>query len=1073
MMQVRINLNTPPTADKINVDLQWNLLVTSSKPGCLATFFRKHNRVARDLKINISNINVPKDVVCDKAKLFSILVDEELYSQSEFPIAVHMGSMKTPFQLLFHQAEIKDCLKPQDANPRSYKIKFTVEVLDNKNEIINSVDDFIEVIFESLGVKSQYEIDVEDENIQYDASLSRERVGDFVAWLNEPFKFTPKQKSTILLKLYKGTQELPGLISFEDGSNKTSIEIKANRNNLVKKPIYIDFTTIPNPFDNEEDFTIEALIESSAYYSPEIKETILKQKHFKLLKDQQGSELRVETIHTENGNSINSDGNSTSSVLMNFVPRSRLKQDVLVILKNIATDNSNAKSGIYIKNLTLSESLLDDVRVVGEDNTQLHSFITFDGIDVDSMISGKGLFIPNGQDAKTIIKVSFNPANIVDVHNSNNYDFKIESTLTFDYWEDKDGLGVLNDDNRKIKSVSIMWQLHLEPNPEWLCVDYGSSAIVCRYDDQIIDLKMQKDKIFRNADDGKYRADDVERYDQFLSSDIVLHNVRDAVHSTLCSEQSRDVATPYLNLSVCLSPTSSLIKADVKTQLPCLKILVGNEYLPDKADYLTFQYARRGADGNISATQAREAKQRNEDTCLLKITSIFNEAYSALFKYFVFPGNQDKTVNKLVLTYPNTYTPVHLKTLEKIARATFPKVRDGYMKFVCESDAVAAYYIQNWDKFEINNNRTRRVRELRNSETVLVYDMGAGTLDITLFTKSLNKNGRINVDILGKIGSGKAGNYLDYLISEIIKDRVKGAVTNDNIVSTTLVSDTATLHKRLDIKYAVKDIIKPNLLPDSTLEYNGISFRGDVILDDERFGNFLNQITQGIIYQLMNYIRQTNLNIDTVIMSGRSCRLESLQNAMTDAMHNLGSNNARIMKFETTDNTSKTVVVDGAMAKASLFSSPDSQVLIRSRRLYASYGLVYKVLGGNYKYVELLNSSDLPLNSENVNLDDYEGENVTVTETAAADTIRLIQTYLSPEDTEDAYNHGDMEFISEMEEYNMAEFNGRNQLNVKLRLDYRNNISLYVDGRNSIGCPPKGVDLSSEITKRSIWPVTI
>lgn len=55
----------------------------------------------------------------------------------------------------------------------------------------------------------------------------------------------------------------------------------------------------------------------------------------------------------------------------------------------------------------------------------------------------------------------------------------------------------------------------------------------------------------------------------------------------------------------------------------------------------------------------------------------------------------------------------------------------------------------------------------------------------------------------------------------------------------------------------------------------------------------------------------------------------------------------------------------------------------------------------------------------------------------------------------------------------MADFGNKDTLNVKLRLDYKNNISLYVNSRKSIGSSPKGVDLSSEITKRSIWPVTI
>lgn len=118
-----------------------------------------------------------------------------------------------------------------------------------------------------------------------------------------------------------------------------------------------------------------------------------------------------------------------------------------------------------------------------------------------------------------------------------------------------------------------------------------------------------------------------------------------------------------------------------------------------------------------------------------------------------------------------------------------------------ESDAVSAYYLQNWDSF----NKGRNISE---DETVLVYDMGAGTLDITLFSKRKNENGKIEVNILGKIGTGKAGNYLDYIISEIINEKVPGAIRGPKTVSTTSVPDVQTLNERLDLKQTVKDINK-------------------------------------------------------------------------------------------------------------------------------------------------------------------------------------------------------------------------------------------------------------------------
>lgn len=619
-MQVKINLNNPPSTDKINVDLQWNVQVTSPKVGFLAKMFRKHNRVGRDLRIAVSDIRVPEDIVCDKSNLFSILYGETVFAQSEFPVNVQITDMSMPFQLLFHQAEIKDCAHPQDENPRTYNISFKVNLIDLKDHVIDSVNENIEIIFEPLGVKPHFAIDLEEDEIQYTSSLTKEKIGVFAAWLNENFRFTPNQLARVYVKLFKGNKELPGIISFGEG-NKSDITIKGGKQNVAKLPIFVDFTTIPNPIKDEEDYTIETSIVLSAYYSPEVKETILKQTHFKLLKDQQGTELRVSVQIPEKDAMLCEGDRSIPAIPMNFVPRSRLMGQVDVILSNIATDNSNRNSGLYIKNLTLSENISGDVKVIGEDNSILNHFISIDGSGVEAMNSVNGLFISNGSNAKTVIHISFNPSGIVDLLNSRNYNFQIQSVLTFDYWEDKDGIGILDEETKKEGRIPILWQLHLEPNPEWLCVDYGSSAIVCRYDNEILDLKKQKDSIFRKAEDGKFRLDTIEGKTPFLSSDIVLHTVRDTSQTTLCSQQGKDDVIPYLNLSVCLSPTSSLIKNDVRTQLPCLKILVGNEYLPQKPDFMTFRYTRNDENGKVGTIEAKDAMSRDEQSCILRISS--------------------------------------------------------------------------------------------------------------------------------------------------------------------------------------------------------------------------------------------------------------------------------------------------------------------------------------------------------------------------------------------------------------------------------------------------------------------
>lgn len=1067
-MDVSLQLNNPPVADTVNVDLQWQVKVTEPKSGLLPKLFRRHNRVQRNLKLVVTDIHVPGDILCDKNKLFSILYQNNIVSQPNNPVDVTLENMTLPFQLLFHQNEIKDCRKAQNADPRSYDITYKVELRDENNkDIIDSMTDKIIIRLQPMGVKPQFAIDLEEDEIQYSSTLGREEIGTFAAWLNEELMFTPSQLATVKIKLFKGNQDLSHLISFSDGDREAGLRIKRSRSNVKKLPVFIDFSPIANPVDDEETYTIQTEIEIANAFSPEVKQPpLLQQTQFKLKKDQQGTELNV-TLRQGSDRPIPlNKQRALPPIEMKFVPRSRLTAQASVIISNIATDNSNPSAGLYVKNLTLSELLTSDVTVVGENNIRLDHFISIDGAHVEAMNSSRGHFIPNGPNAGTEIRLTFNPSGIVDLINSSNYDFQIQSILSFDYWEDRDGKGIFSEDDKKQCRVPVIWKLHLEPNPEWLCVDYGSSAIVCRYANQIIDLKRQKDAIFRMADYGRFRMDNIESNTRFLSSDIVFHAVSDTTQSTLCSQQPLNAATPYLNLSVCLSPTSSLIKNDVRTQLPCLKILVGNEYLPTTPDFMTFRYTRLDENGVLGTVQAKDARLNGEKNCLLRISSIFNEAYASLFRYFILPQSRDKSINKLVLTYPNTYTPVHLKVLEQIARQTFPKVRDGYMKFVSESDAVAAFYLQNWDSYN-------QGRNINDDETVLVYDMGAGTLDLTLFRKTRNHEGKIEVNILGKIGTGKAGNYLDYLISEIIDDKIPGALRRTGTVSTKPVKDNDTLEERLELKEWVKNNIKPKLQPDATLEYGPHQFPADLILNDSRFTGFLQEITLNIIKRLFASISDPKLKIDTVLMSGRSCRLAPLQNALKDSLRQLRHQGGRILKFTSDGDHEKTVVVEGAMARAGIFSSPESPVLIRSKRLYASYGLIYKRLGGTWHYTELLSSARLPYITDATALEDFEGPNVTAEGTASAGTIKLIQTYLSPEDTEKAYNANDMEFISEMEEYDMADFNGSDTLNVKLRLDYKNNISLYVNGRTSLGNSPQGVSLTSEITKRSIWPVTI
>ncbi|ETR72720.1 MAG: hypothetical protein OMM_07363 [Candidatus Magnetoglobus multicellularis str. Araruama] len=58
-----------------------------------------------------------------------------------------------------------------------------------------------------------------------------------------------------------------------------------------------------------------------------------------------------------------------------------------------------------------------------------------------------------------------------------------------------------------------------------------------------------------------------------------------------------------------------------------------------------------------------------------------------------------------------------------------------------------------------------------NKEYLLVYDIGAGTLDITYLCISKDNDRKTTISFLGRIGNHVAGNYLDYAIAKAIFDK--------------------------------------------------------------------------------------------------------------------------------------------------------------------------------------------------------------------------------------------------------------------------------------------------------------
>ena len=196
----------------------------------------------------------------------------------------------------------------------------------------------------------------------------------------------------------------------------------------------------------------------------------------------------------------------------------------------------------------------------------------------------------------------------------------------------------------------------------------------------------------------------------------------------------------------------------------------------------------------------------------IKIKTILQNTYESIFRDFIFPqvkkqygntGDLSSVLNKIILTYPNTFSPLHIKHIkEDVILQQFPEFDKKHIKFISESDAVAIYYAGNM----YNKNTVK-------PEYVLVYDMGAGTLDITYFLIT-RTNKKTNINIIGKSGKTTAGNYLDRLLAEYIymqnKDKFITELFPENKTKTKEVREHSII-----LKNYIKKIIKPNLYKKS------------------------------------------------------------------------------------------------------------------------------------------------------------------------------------------------------------------------------------------------------------------
>ncbi len=422
---------------------------------------------------------------------------------------------------------------------------------------------------------------------------------------------------------------------------------------------------------------------------------------------------------------------------------------------------------------------------------------------------------------------------------------------------------------------NIFFQLTEGLGSEWLALDLGTSAIVSYFsdgsnDDGLLDLQQSLKNLMQHKSDVYTESQIAEFGTPFVSSLSILNT---ETTPKLCADSYSD---DIIQIS---PPSGKLIVADTMV-LPFLKSLIGYETLPNpKGLYDNFRYSncfgevRTFAEGKLSVQQ------------------ILLNTYNSVLRDFINPAvlqKNSKGTKKIILTVPNTFTPRHRDYIKEILKQDIHKFVDGVpntdewtkprvnravmlyedaIEFISESDAVASYYVTYWNR--LNSERDANVLDSftnansAKTEYVLVFDMGAGTLDLTYFSVNHGQGASKTIEILAKNGNSKAGNYLDYVLAKQFTHRYMSSFSDPSEIEKCFISrnDSGAKLKRL-----IKDIIKPNLYGEGNLTHgrkNGIIQTCKLLIPIVKIDAHIDNINLDDVVRILEKVAETSISVRT------------------------------------------------------------------------------------------------------------------------------------------------------------------------------------------------------------------
>ena len=304
-------------------------------------------------------------------------------------------------------------------------------------------------------------------------------------------------------------------------------------------------------------------------------------------------------------------------------------------------------------------------------------------------------------------------------------------------------------------------------------------------------------------------------------------------------------------------------------------------------------------------------------------------------------------IRKLIVTYPNTYTPSAITWLrnsiipsgegERSGRGLFPILTHGNLHFIPESDAVVAFYV---------NQEINKVTSMKDIENIIIYDMGAGTLDLSyvhIENRIIGDRTKRYATILKRIGIPIAGEFFSYLLYKQLEDKFG-------------TSSMTTIKEWVDL-------LKNKF--DTNNTYGDLNFNTSVFSDSKtnnekmkigpELERWISICSSEIFIQLLG--KEWQSKVDKIVFSGRGSQFVPLRKKIEEQI----GDKEKIDDQSIPANCLKQCVAKGALLYQRIFENTNMPFELVHKNTYLNLGIFHRVLSSlqrEWQYDEIIGEKD-------------------------------------------------------------------------------------------------------------------